>query len=74
MKNELKEYYEAEKILVDDIINNRIKFDDLSNRLPALWKLIPPNIDLNPFGLYKVIDENFHYEWNKQKITYKIKI
>jgi len=74
MVDDLKEYYEAEKILVDDINNNRIQFDDLKERLPALWKLIPTNIDLNPVGLYRVIEGKFHYEWNKQKVTYKIDV
>lgn len=74
MEDDLKEYYKSEKILVDDITNNRIQFTELRERLTALWKLIPINIDLNPVGLYKVIEEKFHYEWNKQKVTYKIDV
>ena len=74
MEEDLKEYYKMEKILVDDITNNRIQFDELRERLTTLWELIPTNIDLNPVGLYRVIEENFHHEWNKQKVTYKIDV
>lgn len=59
MEEWYKKYTENESLLIEDIENDKISYLGVVERCDKLFELIPSDVSLNPFGLYKLIAEKY---------------
>lgn len=75
MKN-LNKYNKEERILINDLSQNKLTLTEARERCSKLWKLIPVDVDLNPIMLNNLMKEKFGNDpdWNKYCKTFKINV
>ena len=65
-----------ERILYDEISQDKLTFAQANERCSKLWDLIPIDVDVNPVRLNNLMKEKYDNDpdWNKYCKTFKIKI
>ena len=76
MTDDLSQYYQAMEILMEDIRNNKISYEEALARSGEIWKLIPIQYEINPVAFYELMKEKYknHPEWGKHERRYIIEI
>ena len=76
MTDDLSQYYQAMEILMEDIRNNKISYEEALARSGEIWKLIPIQYEINPFGFNTLMREKYknHPDWGKHVRRYTIEI
>lgn len=70
MEVNLENYYTEEKILIEEIKQDKLSCLEAQNRCEELWKLIPNNTHVNPLVLNNLMKEKYSNssDWNYSKI------
>ena len=76
MENNLDKFDIEERILYDEISQDKLTYAQARKRCIKLWKLIPTDTDVNPVRLNILMKTKFGNDpdWNKYSKTFKINV
>ena len=66
MKNDLEDYFIAQKALIEEIKADKLTCLEAQDRCISLWRLVPPNVILDSFTLNSLMKEKYGNspDWN----------
>ena len=70
----LSQFYEVEKSLIADLLDNKLTFSEARVRYKLMCEFIPNNVEINPVELDVLMKLRFKDDpnWKKQERIYKI--
>ena len=72
----MDDFDKEERILYDEISQDKLTFAEASERCKKLWDLVPVDVDVNPVRLNILMKEKYGNDpdWNKYSKTYRINV
>ena len=72
----LSQFYEVEKSLIADLLDNKLTFSEARERYKLMCEFIPNNVEINPVELDVLMKLRFKDDpnWKKQERIYKIEV
>ena len=72
----LPQFYVAQKSLYEDLLENKLTYDEAKERYKKMCEFIPFNVEINPIQLDSLMKKSFENEptWNEYKRIYTVEL